>query len=265
VDLASKSLEELQELVEWPSKMEEALQGQAAPETVEPVAPEPKIAEEVAEPEPAPTPEPVQPEDLEKDLLKAQIEAIEAHSKKMEAKLAGRESGEKGYIKQLQERIRLLEEEGRPPTQQEEPGPAPAPQRDGLRTWATQQAAKEAVASFFQSHPDIQELGPSVMEYLQGSGFLQTVRDMDDPVAASREVTRALDESYWHVKEERGRTRMAELQVKRADQVRGLDEAKKRAASSGLGTAKPPPSPRKTTKDLSLAELEAQMKALSGR
>lgn len=275
-----KSLEELQELIEWPSKMQEALEAQevAAP-TPEPEPIEPVPAESIPAPEPvqeaAPAAEPEKPaepsqEDIEKELLRAQIEAIEAHSKKLEAKLTGREAGERGFIKQLQDRIRRLEggEQAEPSPEPEYRAPSaaeivPADTRDGFRAWAVQKASQEAVTNFMQSHSDIQGMEPDVVKYLQETGFdARNITQLDDPITAGREMTRVLEETYWHLKETRTRARVAELETRKADQVRGLEEAKRRAAPSASGAPPAPPAPKRDLKDLSLSELEAKMSAL---
>jgi len=284
--VSGKSLEELENLVKWPSRMAEALEAHEQTESTPEPPPEPvEVPVEVpSEPEPAQeaakAAEPEKPaestqEDIDKELLRAQMEALEAHSKKLEAKLTGREAGQQGYIKQLQDRLRRLES-GEAPEQTPEPSYRPesatemAPAtRDGFRTWAVQKASQEAVQSFMDSHADIKEMEQDAMKYLQETGFdARNVLQLDDPIAAGREMTRVLEETYWHLKETRGRTRMAELLTKKADQVRGLDEAKRRAAPSASGSPSVPSAPRKGTKDLSLSELEAKMKemrASSGR
>lgn len=280
--LKDLSLDQLQKLVEWPSEMEKVIEAEQAtqplpfPEQIRPAQndapapPEPAVEAVQAE-EPQKSEEPKQ-EDIEKELLRAQIEAVEAHAKKMEAKLVGREAGERGYIEQLKARIKKLEAGVSPEQEQadvyrEEPvQEAVVPQRDGLKAWVTQKAAQEAVAGFLQTHPDMAELEQDTAKYLQDSGFnALNIINMDDPMAASREMTRALDEAYWHVKEARTRSRISELQTKKADQVRGLEEAKRKATSSASGGTPPPQAPAKGLKDLSLAELEAKVKALSGR
>jgi len=275
--LKNLSLDQLQELVEWPSKMAEAVAQEPEPaqmpEPDEPTpsdpTPVPETPPEVAQ-EAAPV-KPVEPsqEDIDRELLASRIEAAEAHAKKLEAKLVGREAGENGYIQQLKERIRRLESGVDPePVQYQEPSESAPVQdtKDGLKAWAIQQATKEAFSSFMASHVDSSELEQEMTKYLQDSGFDGSrLTQLGDPIAAAREVTRMLDESYWSVKESRVRSRVAELQTRKADQVRGLEEAKRRATSSAAGSPTPPLAPRKTTSELSLSELEARMKALSRR
>ncbi len=282
-ELRKMELKDLQNLVEWPSRMEEFVQERAAPEPASAPEPipesEPQIeteapaeAEPAAEATEAPPAEPSS-EEIERQLLIARLEAQEAHGKKLEAKLTGREAGERGYIKQLQEENRRLRAGYTPepeaePSYRESPSPeAPeAAHPDNLRHWAAQQAAKEAAVGFAQSHPDMNEIGPQVVQNLQTSGFdFNQLAASGDPISAAREMTRALDESYWHVKESIKRAKVTELETKRAESVRGIEELKRKASTSAPGSTAPPPAPHKSVQDLSLAELEAKMKALGRR
>jgi hypothetical protein len=185
----------------------------------------------------------------------------------LEARLAGREAGERGYINQLKRRLERLEAGGEVPPEPEYRPPSEAEvvaaPRDNLRAWAIQKATQEALSEFMSTHTDINDMESEAMKYLQESGFdARAIYQLDDPIAAGREVTRALDEAYWHVKETATRARMAVLQTKKADQIRGLDEAKRRAAPSASGSPPPPPAPRTTTKDLPLADLDAQVQRM---
>ena len=282
--LEDMSIEQLSELVKWPSKMEKFIEKREPdpspePETTptEPVepSPEPESTPEVVQPEPvtAQPPQEVQPtqEDIDRELLAARIEAAEANARKLEAKLVGREAGENGYIQQLKERIKRLEAVGTPESDsgyrdQSTAEPEQPMSRNNLNAWAVQQASKEAVTGFMQSHPDIGGVEQDIMKYLNESGFdASKITQLDDPIVASREMTRTLNEAYWHVDATRKQARVAELQTKKAEQVRGLTEAKIKAASSASGSTPPPPKPQKATADLSLKELEAKMKALGRR
>ena len=282
--LEDMSIEQLSELVKWPSKMERFIEQRepspspepetTQPEPVEP-SPEPESTPEVVQPEPvaAQPPQEVPPtqEDIDRELLAARIEAAEANARKLEAKLVGREAGENGYIQQLKERIRRLEagansepESGYRETPVAEPEQPMS--RNNLNAWAVQQASKEAVTGFMQSHPDIAGVEQDIMKYLNESGFdVGKITQLDDPIVASREMMRTLNEAYWHVDATRKQARVAELQTKKAEQVRGLTEAKIKAASSASGSTPPPPKPQKSIEDLSLKELEAKMKAFSRR
>jgi hypothetical protein len=282
--LEDMSLEQLSDLVKWPSKMEKFIEQReptpspepdsTVPEPVE-ASPEPESTPEVVQPEPveAQPPQEAQPtqEDIDRELLAARIEAAEANARKLEAKLVGREAGENGYIQQLKERIKRLEAgaASEPESGYREP-PATEPElpmsRSNLNAWAVQQASKEAVLGFMQSHPDIATVEQDVMKYLNESGFdVNKVNQLDDPILAGREMTRTLNEAYWHVDATRKQARVAELQTQKAEQVRGLTEAKIKAASSASGSTPPPPKVQKATADLSLKELEARMKAFGRR
>jgi acylphosphatase len=278
-EVSEKSLAELSELIKWPSKLEQFAAEPVpsyeppAPEPVEqpiePPAPEPAAEAAAPAAEPDKPAEPSQ-EDIEREILRAQVEAMEAHSKKLEAKLIGREAGEKGYIKQLQERLKRLESGNG--EFREEPSPEPPPQEivpattDGFRTWAVQKAAQEALQGFMQNHSDVKEMEQEAMQYLQETGFdARKIYQLEDPIAAGREMTRVLEETYWHLRESRGRARVAELQIKKADQTRGLEEAKRRASPSASGSPPVPVTPPKTTKDLPLNDLDARVRAMRSR
>ena len=287
--LKDRSLQELQEMIEWPHKFEEAqaeaaaLQPEPEPPQSEPQTPPEPLAEpepEAPAPEPEATPTPAEPEpsreDIEAEILRAKMEALEAYNRKMEAKMSGREAGERGYIKQLQAKIKELESkvsgaEFEPQPSYDEPvrpqprSPEPS-HEDGFKTWAIRNAIGQAAATFTQTHPDINEVQGDIQKYLAESGYNpESVFLTTDPIAAEREVTRVLDEAYWHVKSSKNQARVAELETRRASQVRGLEEAKKKAAISGSGSTQPAPTPRKAVGDLSLSELEKRMAALNRR
>lgn len=285
-----KSLEELQEFIDWPHKLEEALAGASEPPSLasEPLdipEPGPESVEETEAPESEKEPETVQakePEtetvDLDAEILKAKLEALEAHNKMMEAKLSGREAGERGYIKQLQAKIKQLEDarlsnsedddsrsyeepEPRKPRSMQQSSPTEA-----IGAWAVRNAVNQAASGFAARHPDMQELNDEIGGYIQNSGYNpESVLLSNDPIAAEREVTRVLEEAYWHVKAARRQSHIAELEKKRADQFRVLEDAKKKAATSGSGGTPPAPPPRKALSDLSLSELEKKMNALGRR
>lgn len=282
--LEDMSLEQLSDLVKWPGKMEQFIEKRDVASTPEPDLTEPTPVE--PSPEPEPTPEVVQPEpvsaqppqevqptqeDIDRELLAARIEAAEANARKLEAKLVGREAGENGYIQQLKERIKRLEAGVIPESDSGyREAPAAEPEqpmsRNNLNAWAVQQASKEAVTGFMQSHPDIGGVEQDIMKYLNESGFdASKITQLDDPIVASREMTRTLNEAYWHVDATRKQARVAELQTQKAEQVRGLTEAKIKAASSASGSPPPPPKPEKALSDLSIKELEAKMRAFGRR
>ena len=290
-EIEEMSLDDLQKLVDWPQEFEKAVarevitpeqpEESSEPEPEPEATPEPVEPEASTEPEPETEPEPVEEapkepsaEELEAEILRARFEALEAHTKKMEAKMAGREAGEKGYIKQLKAQIEELRsgaarqpdpDYGEPEPEIRRPQVTPA-EPNSVTTWAINNAVQQAAAQFSQGHPDLQEVQESLQAYLQESGYdPQAILLTNDPIAAGRETTRVLEEAYWHAKAATRQSRVAELETKRADQVRGLENAKKKAAISGSGGTPPAPPVRKSTKDLSVAELEKQMDALGRR
>lgn len=289
------SLEELRALVQWPSKMEEA-QDEPGAQFV-PVPEEPAVEPDEPEPEVQPEPEPVEPEtptqqaepeqqqktseksddeDVEKQLLMAKLEAMEAHAKKIEAKLIGREAGERGYIKQLQREIEKLksvkpedaEQDAYPeeyPTEKKRV-PSRASERDSIASWAVGRAIAESAAAFTQGHPDSSELQPDIQRYLQESGYdASNVLQSDDPIWAGKEISRALEEAYWHVKESKKRTVVEELQKRRADSMRGVEDAKRKATISASGSSAPPKPKPKTVQDLTTKELRERVNKLASR
>lgn len=282
--LEEMSLEQLSDLIKWPSKMEKFVAAQTEAARL----PEPEVQE--SEPDPSPQPEPEQvsvqadpvevpaveaeptQEDVEKELLELRLSAAEAQAKKFEARMLGREAGASGYVKQLKDRIAQLEAGASPESQtafseevQAEPQRAPA-QRSNLNAWAVQQASREAVNNFTASHPGVDKVEQEILAYLNNSGFdAGAIAQYDDPIAAGRELTRGLEEAYWHVEASRKQARVTELQAKRADQVKNLAALKVKATSSASGSLPPAPKPRRATADLSLEELEAKIKAFTRR
>lgn len=265
------SLNKLQELVEWPSKMEH-YSAKVAPEQPEDAPSEPAAEQPPEEPpeqpvaaEEAPAEPQVEPEAPpdEAAILQARLEAYEAEQQKLRAQLAGREAGERGYIKQLQQEVARLKSTTSSDEVAEE---APPPRNDTIATWAVSQAIQAAGTSFLQSHSDMTDLHEGVRQYLANSGYdSQPLLLSGDPLAASRETTRVLEEAYWHVKAEKQRARVAELQTRRADSMRGVEAAKKKAAISAGGGAAPPPKPVKQLQDLSLEELQQRVEKLGSR
>lgn len=278
--LENKSLEELDDLLNHPEKMA-TIQPVEAPlpvaETVKPEPAEEKPAEEpAAPPESVPEKPPEGPSEAE--ILKAQLEAQEAHLKKMEARLAGREAGERGFIKQLQDRIKTLEATGARRTEPgyepavEEPTPEPPPRRpepstrDSVSAWAVQRSVQEAAAAFAAGHPDSNEMMKDIGEYIAASGYdPKEILLTNDPIEAAKETTRVLNEAYWHVQAEHRARAVAELQTKKADQMRALEAAKARAAVSASGAAPAPKPKAKTYDDMTLAELDAELQRLTKR
>ena len=267
-DLIDKPIEEIEKMLDHPESIQPVPEPEpvAVPEPAEPVAAEP-----VKEPAPEPVPEETQ-EDLDKQILLARLEASEAANKKMEARLAGREAGEKGYIKQLQDRLKALEtkrtdpEEPRyaePDAEEPERRTPAAPSRDSVAAWAVGQAIQGAFAGFASGHPDYQEVVEDVKGYLEKSGYDSSrVLMADDPIEAAKEVTRALDEAYWHVKADRKSKAVADLTQRKADQVRSLSEAKLKATMSGSGAPPVPPPKTKSVQDMTADEAEKELDRL---
>jgi hypothetical protein len=236
--------------------------------------PEPAPTEPVEEtPAETPAPPPDEPkvedpapvEDLDLELRKAQEAEFEARAKHWE-QVAGRHGSEIGTLRKtitdLQARLtQPAQEDG---GYQDQPAPTPqATSDDPVRQWALQQAIHAATYQFGAAHPDANEMEAEIGQYLKNSG-LGPLSDMTDPNAVQVEAQRRLDEAYWNVRAGREAARRAELTTKKAAQVAGLTAAKQRAATSGAGAPAPPRPVAKTPTEMSLAEMEAELKALTG-
>lgn len=291
--LDDMDVKELRELVEWPSKMEKYEKANESTDYTpveEAEAPPEQVVEEVPSVEPEPiqdegvqdpeaevdpeqkpeaeskTPEPERGND-DLEYLRLKLEAIEADNRKLEAQNAGRQSGERGYINQLKREIEQLragatdefseEAISQPRTR------AAEPTQSSISAWAVERAISDAAAHFSQAHSDHEEMKDGIAQYVQQSGYdPQRLLEMGDPIEAGREVTRILEESYWHVKAANTRARVAELQAKRADSMPGLEQAKRKAAVSASGSSTPPPKPATKTDDLSVEELAKRVRAM---
>ncbi len=240
------------------------------PEAVpEPEQLEEAVAEEAA-PEETPAPEPEEPtEDPEAERLRLLSEEMEARAKHWES-VAGRNAGELGYIKQQLRAIQDAQRAASGEYEAAEPdrtAPPPPPQRDGVSEWAVQQAVTQTVNGFEASHADIAEMQGAMVDYITKSGYdMKQVLSMDNPVAAQREIARALEEAYWHTKASVTATRRAELETKReAIQVDAAKNKLKAGVSASAST--PPPKPKqKTQNEMTDEEIEAEMlRATGGR
>ena len=226
--------------------------------------------------EPKPTQPEAQPEDLELDILKARLEETEARLAKQE-KLAGRQAGEIGF--KQQQKIRELEEEverlqGRIAVEEDQPEPSPEPKRrvatrsmpDAATTYLVGMAVNNAGQAFFNAYPEAQELAPAMREYLTSTGQdVKVVLETNDPVEAARRTTMLFEEALQHAKYDRAKTRRSELETRRSDQIKGLDEAKRRATLSGSGSTSVAPIESKVATKRTLTELEADLASLDQR
>src|SRR3972149_1487493 len=102
--LKDVALDKLQELIEWPTKMQEFVASQPpapTPVPTEPVVAKPAepavVAPPVETPAEVPAVEPPAEVPDEAALLKHRLELFEVEQRKLEAKLAGRDAGETGY------------------------------------------------------------------------------------------------------------------------------------------------------------------------
>jgi hypothetical protein len=259
--------------------LESALQQSAglAPPTFdvddkEEAAPEPEQEAPVPDPVPAES-EPAKPDDQIPDVEAERLlllQEIEAKAKHWES-VAGRNAGELGFIKSQLKAIQaaqLASHQGEFPQQSEpEQGSTrPAvPVRDGLSEWAVQQAVAQTVNGFETSHPDVNDFKDKLVEYIKTSGYdMQTVMSMDNPIEAQREISRALEEAYWHTKAAILTSRRSELAAKREAIQTQAATQKMKASVSATGSSPPPKPKEKTVAEMTDTELEAELLRSSG-
>ena len=259
-----------------PSLLEAEQAKEAAPETPAPEVPveepppqadepeTPKVEEPETEAEPAAEAEPTAgtpEESIEEKIRKAQIAEIEARAKHFES-LAGKNAGELGFVRR---QLQALQEQllGQPRAESDNgedaphrPPPPPQPRMaDPIAQWAVQQSIASALSQFRDTHPEFNNLASDVAKYLSDNKYdASTLFESADPVHAAREVSRSLEEAYWYVSAQHNARVRAELETKRADQVRNLHKAKLRGSPTPSG-ASPAPPVAKTLEDMSVDEL----------
>lgn len=237
------------------------------PEPEVPVEPEPEVPVEEAAPEvPAAEPE----VDTEAERLRLLSEEMEARAKHWES-VAGRNAGELGFIKSQLKAIQAAQasaQEGDYVQSEPVPGSTqPTPERDGLAAWAVQQAVQQSIGGFEASHPDVTEIQDKMVEYIKTSGYdMQNVLNLTNPIDAQREMSRALEEAYWHTKASVTAARRMELSVKR-EAIQTKAATNKMKASVSATASAPPPKPKaKSQEEMTDAELEAEMaRVMNGR
>lgn len=266
VDLESMPLDDLEKL------MSDMAAGRVTAEPVEetPAEPEPSPEPEpeaprepeVAEPE-APAPEPEPAEDLEKESLKAQLEALALRQKANDEKF-GRLGGELDYWRrkatERQAAPQRAPESDSYEEVQEEPQRAPQVD-DPTRAWVLEQAVNQGITRFAEQNPETNELIPELMEYLKANGYTDGAiySRAETPTDIQREAYRVMSEAFWHVRAEKAEARRVEYETKRAEQFSRQKEAKARASISASGS---PPAPRQkpvSLNDAPLSDLEAQL------
>ena len=276
-DLSEKSLEELEDLLRNPSKIEGLdVEPDTPSDKPEPVA-EPAQVEPPApvnqEPEPSPPPtEPAEPsvEELDRKILEARVEELQAQVKHFES-LAGRNGGEVGWLRnQLKSLEARMAQPATASDDLEPPPPAPHPQRplhDPALTWAVQQAASQSGAQFISRHQDLQELGgqEAIGKILQEAGYdASVILESGDPSHAAQETTRALEMAYWQLKNRHVSSVRSDLEKRRADQLSRLKDAKRMSAPSASGAAPTPKPVVQPMSEWSLKDLEKELKRLTG-
>ena len=211
----------------------------------------------------------------EADIMAERLALSEALAKKFES-LAGRHSGELGFLKQ---RLKELEtRQNAPPREAHEedlypPEPLPAqdrpavaePVRDSLSEWAVGRAIEDEVQRFWGGRAEDAKLRDDIAASLKArQEDLAPLLETRDPVHASRLTRAVLDEALSDALIARAKARIGEMTEKRADQVRNLEQAKKKAAVSGSGAASPP-SQARDLNDLSIPELQNLLGSMTKR
>lgn len=233
--------------------------------------PEPQPEPEAPTPEPEPEPQPEEsaqePEVSEADILKAQLAEMEARAQHWE-RVAGNHAGKLGFLEQ---RLSNLEAAPvrQPETYEEAEIPAAPPaatDRDGsYKTWVVAQAIKSGVEDFRMEHPDAQEFNEGIATYLQESGYNpKMILESNDPLRAQLESKRILEEAYFAARAGKEAIRRSELVQKRADQIKNMEQLKKKSAPSASGNAPPPKPTQKSPQEMSREELDAALQEATG-
>lgn len=275
-ELEGKSAEELEAILRDPSVLEEPPASPepppapAAETVVTEESPTPEAEETPTEPEPPAEGEapPAEVPDEERIRLSL-VEELKSRAKHFEA-VAGRNAGELGFVKkQLQELQSLL---AAPPSMAEpdvdEPPrrPVVAERRlpDSTTAWAVSTAVQNALAQFGSTHQDLQELQPVMAQYLQAQNYdAKALIESGDPHLAGAATSRALDEAYWFAKAQQQEAVRVKLEEKKADQIRNLHKAKLRGGPTASGASPAPPPPPKTLQDMSIPELQEELRRLT--
>jgi len=291
-NLEEKSLEELEQLLANPA----ALEDEPEPETAEVEEPAEPESEPAAEEEPQdtgdePVDEPVEepteqvaapdtdepaPElSIEDQIRKTLIDEAEARAKHFES-VAGRNAGELGFVRKQLEALRqqlaaasqpaapTVDEYGAEVTQAQAPQQPTPRALDAISSWAVSQAVRNSAAEFQSQHQDFSELSSDISQYLKDKQYdASSLLESNDPLYAAREATRALDEAYWHARGQHQARVRAQLEEKRADQIRNLEQAKLRGGPTQSGATPTPKPVAKTLDELTVDELREELERLS--
>lgn len=277
-DLDSIPIEELEKMMEDSTKDDFEEESEIVPE---PVPQEPEKVVEEAEPpaqvktEAAETSsEPKSISEMEE--LKLKLEGAEHELLKWQ-KIAGKHGGEIGFlqnqIRQLREQMRrsspqgyqdesLFQEEGEPA---EKEARTPAPDRIAkLSDWTIRDAMEKASTRFWSEFPDATEdMKKDMAEYIKANGSSEKLTNPSDPMEAYESVKDILEEARHHVIAKQKREKAEEMRLRRAEQIQGIEEAKKKASITGSGSPPVPPPRPKSLDDLTDEELEKQMEILT--
>jgi hypothetical protein len=199
------------------------------------------------------------------------LDAAQAQAKHFE-KIAGRNAGEVGFLKQqydaLASQLSALRAERHDDGSGYTPEPPALPRPESTRTdpiatWAVGTAINAAGAAFAQAHPDFADSQNEVMAYLKNSGLdAGNLLTLNDPAEAATRVTRALEEAHSYVVRERTEKALTDLRAKKVEQMaqRRVNIAK--ATISGSGSTPPPPTAAKSLDQMTEQELLAKMDGL---
>jgi hypothetical protein len=83
-----------------------------------------------------------------------------------------------------------------------------------------------------------------------------------DPREVERETTSLLEQVYWKANAIHKANIRSSLETRKADQIKGIIEAKKKASISGSGGNAPPAIKQKSFEEMTLSELDAAMRSL---
>ncbi len=257
-DLDSMTLEEL----------EKALGGAGEVTVTERAKPE---VREPAKPEPKPEKEPdVEPEgDLDFEILKARLAEKEIEAQKWQ-RLASRHAGELGYLKKRIEAGPEPSAEEEDETEDRHPprgGKRRAESDDSLRSWAVKSAVKDAVRDFWDGNQDMAKESEAIYKHVReiaAEAGSDGMGDLDPDLAQKTTLSFLNEAKHRHLMA-RHEERIKELTTKKAEQVKKLEEAKRKGSISGSGASSAGTAEDKTLAEMSVEDLEKLMKKMARR
>lgn len=266
-NLDDMSVEELDNLMRHPDQLAALTEPAAEPATEEapPAAEveEAPPAEEAAPAEPEKAEPVAEPEVSETDILRAKIEEALAVAKKNES-ITGRVTGENGYLKSEIAKLRaqLAGREAEPSEYepQEEPRRQPEP-RPSPSGYLGRVAVDRAARLFMGEHPAI--TSEAVAEAGKYANESFRAEPDDQPEDIETRMRALLREGLYDYQARQSAKLAQERETRRADQMRGVTEAKAKATISGSGSPPPPTPQPKTFDEMSVDELDAELRRMT--